>query len=180
MAIIILALSLLLGGCASRTETRLYENQRELSDSVLSFSAHVLSEGDGQLWEFSAAVEAAGEEGSMSLTAPSLLQGVRLRWGSESTLEYEDVVMALPELNGEGLSPASVLPLFCEVLQRGYLLRYRQDREGITAFFGLDHENELAVRYDTALTPQVLEYYVGGERRMWAEISDFTIEKRQR
>ena len=178
MAIIILCLSLLLGGCGGSTEARLYARQEELAASDLSFSAELCSLGDGQLWAFSAAVEAKGEEGSMSLSAPSLLQGVRLRWGRGVTMEYEDVVMALPDLNEEGLSPASVLPLFCEVLQRGWLLRYRQDREGITAFYGLDNENELAVRYDEALVPQFLEYYVGGERRMWAEITDFNIGER--
>ena len=178
MAIIILCLSLLLSGCASRTEERLYARQEELTDAALGFSAQVCALCDSSAWEFTAEVEAKGEEGSMSLSAPSLLQGVRLRWGKGVTMEYEDVVMALPDLNEEGLSPASVLPLFCEVLQRGWLLRYRQDREGITAFYGLDNENELAVRYDEALVPQFLEYYVGGERRMWAEITNFTIEKR--
>ena len=178
MAIIVLCLSLLLGGCAQRTEERLYTLQEELTDAELSFSARVCALCDQSVWEFSADVEAKGGEGSMSLSAPSLLQGVRLRWGEGTTIEYEDVVMALPDLNEEGLSPASVLPLFCEVLQRGWLLRYRQDREGVTAFYGLDHENELAVRYDESLVPQFIEYYVGGERRMWAEITNFNVRKR--
>ena len=178
MALIILCFSLLLSGCTSRTEERLYERQKELTSAELSFAAHVYSLGEGAVWEFSADVQAAGQEGSMSLSAPSLLQGVRLRWGAETGMEYGDVVMALPDLNEEGLSPASVLPLFCEVLQRGYLLRYRQDKEGVTAFYGLNNGNELAVRYDTAWKPQFLEYYVGGERRMWAEITDFNIGER--
>lgn len=178
MALIVLAFSLLLTGCTNRTEERLYARQEEFSASALSFSAQVCALSEGEAWEFSASVNAEGRDGSMSLSAPELLQGVTLRWGAETGMEYGDVVMALPDLNEEGLSPASVLPLFCEVLQRGYLLRYRQDKEGVTAFYGLNNENELAVRYDTAWKPQFLEYYVGGERRMWAEITDFNIGER--
>lgn len=178
MALIVLALSLLLTGCTNRTEERLYERQKELTDAEMSFSARICALCEGEAWEFSAAVEATGRDGSMSLSAPELLRGVTLRWGAETGMEYGDVVMALPDLNEEGLSPASVLPLFCEVLQRGYLLRYRQDKEGVTAFYGLNNENELAVRYDAAWSPRFLEYYVGGERRMWAEITDFNIGER--
>ena len=178
MALIILAFSLLLSGCVSRTEEQLYARQEEFSQSALSFSTRVCAVCDGEAWEFSAAVEADGPEGSMRLSAPELLRDVTLRWGAETGMEYGDVVMALPDLNEEGLSPASVLPLFCEVLQRGYLLRYRQDKEGVTAFYGLNNENELAVRYDAAWSPRFLEYYVGGERRMWAEITDFYIGDR--
>ncbi len=181
MALYLLLFSLLLSGCTSRTENRLYEMQAHHARSSLSFSAHVYSLGEGAVWEFSALVRSSGmEEGAMTLSAPTLLEGVTLRWGEETGIEYGDVVLALPDLYEEGPSPASVLPLFCRVLREGWLLRYRQDREGVTACYGLDDGCELSIRYDKAFIPRFVEYYAEGERRMWAEITEFITETEEK
>lgn len=175
MAFAILIFSLLLSGCSSGTEERLLQRQTDLSSGVMRFHACVSTLTEGALWEFAGDVRAGGEEGELTLTDPEEIAGVRVSWGERMELSYDGAVLVLPTL-GEEQSPVSSLPLLCAVLQRGWLLRYSESGERVTAVYGLDGGEELWVYYDSALVPTAAELYVDSRRCLWMEITNFTLE----
>ena len=117
-----LTLSLLsLTGCGrERAILSEYEDfSKRLSNAeTLSFTAQVRAEYEHKTARFTLEYSESGGAGAVTVTAPALIAGIRAQVERNGTkLEYGDVSLDTGDLNDQGLSPMSSLPLLIKALR---------------------------------------------------------------
>lgn len=128
-----------------------------------------------------------GGEMVLTVVEPALLKGItaRLKDG-EGMLEYDGAGVSVGPLDEEGLNPISALPAILTQLTRGYMAQCdwdgREEERVLRIHFRHPDKQELeGTEYTLWFHPEshVLlrgEVSVGGQRRLTAVFTDFTME----
>ena len=115
---------LLLAGCGER-EAKLERRFAAFRDAVLgaasiTFRAELTADFGGTAESYVLDAAYDGRETAVTVVEPRLLAGVtaRARWG-ETTVEYGGVMLGMGELDADGLTPASALPVLLQAMAGG-------------------------------------------------------------
>lgn len=122
---------LLLGGCSrslvdEAEQMALDARARYLAAPGLTATWDITADYGERVFSCRLAVEhTAGEETSLRVLEPELLQGVTARLqDGESLLEFDGVVLDTGSISPEGQSPLDCVPFFLKELQSGYLSQW--------------------------------------------------------
>ncbi len=115
---------LLLAGCGER-EAKLERRFGAFREAVLgaasvTFRGSLTADFGGTAETYVLDVSYDGRETAVTVVEPRLLAGVtaRARWG-ETTVEYGGVMLGMGELDADGLTPASALPVVLQAMAGG-------------------------------------------------------------
>ena len=173
----LLCAALLLTGCGTKPEERIIAWRDSLNGNSFRFEADVTALEEERTWRFSADVESRGGETALRITEPEEIAGITLRSGERDTLEYDGAVLVLPDVTGDGVTPAAALPLLCTALRSGRLLRCADTREGgMTAELREDESKTWVVKWDGNMTPLSAELTENGQTILYCNIRAFSPE----
>lgn len=172
---------LLLGGCGER-EAKLetgFDSFRQAVTVAERISAGVELTADygGTAAEYTLRVEYDGQETVMEILEPELIAGVKAtaKWG-ETSISYESVLLAAGELDEEGLTPMSALPVILKAMASGYkeLLWWEDDYITARLYAGETSVCTLWLDGDT-LSPVAAEISSDGRRVISCRFTDWEI-----
>lgn len=169
---LLLCVCLLLGGCASKNETRFRgfsEALRGRSDLVVT--AEVRAEYDEQSCSFTLRCTEDGQGGcTVEVLEPELIRGVKARMSADGTkLVYEEVAVD----TGEGdaaLSPMGALPLLLRALRDGALDSAWTENGSCAVSLRPDDGVELTVLFDGEMKPDYAEVTQNGKGVLFIKI----------
>ena len=171
----LLALGLLLGGCANRNEAQFRAFSSELRGrSDLCLTAEVRAEFDDKSCAFTLRCTEDGEGGcTVEVLEPELIRGVKARMSADGTkLVYDDV--AVDTGGGDAaLSPMWALPLLLRALRDGALGSAWSEGGNCAVSLSPDDGVELTVLFDADMRPDYAEVTHEGKAVLFIKISDF-------
>ena len=174
---LLLILSVLLGGCANKGETRFREFSEELrARSDLELTAEVRAEYDDRSCTFTLRCCEDGQGGcTVEVLEPELIRGVKARVSADGTkLVYDSVSVDTGGDGGTGLSPMGALPLLLRSL-RGGALDSAWKEDGSCAV-RLVPEDDIAVTvlFDADMKPETAEIEYAGKGVLFLDITEFS------
>jgi hypothetical protein len=181
LALLLMIPLLLLPGCGEREETMQdsFDAFREavtLAQHISTQAALTADYGD-TVQSYTLAVDYDGQETVMEVIEPALLAGVKARaqWG-QSSIEYDNVLLAAGELDEEGLTPVSAVPAMLQAMASGYveLLWWEEPYIAVRLYVGEASACTLWLEPET-LTPVHGEIVADGRRVLSCEFTDWEI-----
>lgn len=128
------------------------------------FTAEVTADLGSEVFESTLACSVTPEQIAMEVLSPELIAGVTATAAAgtgETALEYGRVQLAVGKQDAPG--PFSALPLLCEALRSGHVIRAWSEEGLIAAEFYAGDEYGLTVWFtESDLTPVHAEFYSGG------------------
>lgn len=128
---------LLLTGCAGggggnkAEEEALTLRTTYLEADGFSGKAELTADYGQRVCQYQVDVE-AGEETTLTITAPDTVAGITARAVEGNTfLDYEDLVLETGPLDPEGLSPMSAVPALLEAVKSGYITACSFPEDGV-------------------------------------------------
>lgn len=122
IALLTLMMTLLLAGCGGQEEAEFEAWRQEALAAPLHFDAALTVVSETGETAYSAACRYAAGETEVTLTAPELLAGVRVRCGADGgELAYDGAILLLPAAAFSGMDPCAALPRLMEALETGRL-----------------------------------------------------------
>lgn len=141
----------------------------------ICFTAEVSSDLGSEVFHCTLACTATPEEVAMEVLTPDNIAGVTATAAAgETALEYGSVQLVFGAPDAAG--PFSALPLLCEALRTGHVIRAWSEDELVAAEFYAGDERGLTVWFsESGLTPVCAELYNGADGRLLVrcEIRDF-------
>ena len=123
----VLMMTLLLTGCGGTgvsegEQLALTIRGEFLAAQGCSATAEITADYGQRVYQYTMEVSGAGEEMTLTLTAPDTVAGITARLkGEDSLLEYEELVLETGPLNPAGLTPVSAVPALLEAVRSGYI-----------------------------------------------------------
>jgi hypothetical protein len=181
LAFLLMIPLLLLPGCGEREETMqdsldAFRQAVTLAEHI-SFQAALTADYGDTVQSYTLAVDYDGQETVMEVLEPTLLAGVQARAkGGESSIAYDNVLLAAGALDAQGLTPVSAVPAMLTAMASGYveLLWWEDGYIAARLYVGDDCACTLWLEPDT-LTPVHGEIISGGRRVLSCELTDWTI-----
>ncbi len=173
----LLALALLLSGCGgSAAEARFRSFSEDLAArDALRFTAKLRAEYPDRSVAFK--LQYALESGQQTVTVlePESIRGIRARiLPGETKLEYEELILDTGDLNRDGLTPLSALPVLVETLRDGHLDSHWQAGEQPVYQLILTDDLCAQVRFaPDPMTPVYAELFCDDRAAVYCEISDW-------
>jgi hypothetical protein len=181
LALLLMIPLLLLPGCGEREET-MQERFGDFRQAVtlaqhISVQAALTADYGDTVQSYTLAVDYDGQETVMQVIEPDLLAGVtaRVQWG-ETSLEYDNVLLAAGTLDDQGLTPVSAVPAMLQAMASGYVeLVWGEDGYMAARLYVSDSSVcTLWLEPDT-LTPVYGELASDGKRVLSCEFTDWEI-----
>ena len=173
---LLLILSVLLGGCASKGETRFREFSEELrARSDLELTAEVRAEYDDRSCTFTLRCCEDGQGGcTVEVLEPELIRGVKARVSADGTkLVYDSVSVDTGGDGGTGLSPMGALPLLLRALRTGALDSVWKE-DGCPAVRLVPEDGiGVTVLFDGDMTPTCAEIDREGRAVLFLDVTEF-------
>lgn len=113
----------MLSACGGRTGEAEFESFRASlgGETQITMTADVTAETDTNADAYTLKCVSTPQESAVEVLAPEIIAGVKARMTEgSSTLEYDGLMLGVPELTGDGLSPVSALPRILSALREGY------------------------------------------------------------
>ena len=174
--LLLLALGLLLGGCANKNEASFRAFSAELRErSELAVTAEVRAEFDDRSCTFTLRCTEDGEGGcTVEVLEPELIRGVKARMSADGTkLVYED--LAVDTGGGDAaLSPMGALPYLCRALRDGALGSAWTEKGDLAVSLLPDDGVELTVLFDADRKPDYAELTHEGRGVLFIRILEFS------
>ena len=177
----VLMITLLLAACGGAAVEEQVEARRDALGAAeqISFTAEVTADLGSEVFESTLACTATPEGVTMEVISPELVAGVTATAGAgETALEYGSVQLLVGAIDAPG--PFSALPLLCEALRSGHVIRAWSEDGLVAAEFYAGDERGLTVWFTgDGLTPAHAELYSGsadGRALVRCEIRDFVVE----
>ena len=180
----VLMITLLLAACGGGAvlEERVEARRDALAAAErISFTAEVTADLGSEVFESTLACTATPEGVTMEVISPELIAGVTATataGAGETAMEYGSVQLLVGATDAPG--PFSALPLLCEALRTGHVIRAWSEDGLVAAEFYAGDERGLTVWFDeSGLTPVHAEFYSGsadGHVDVRCEIRDFIVE----
>ena len=93
-----------------------------LEMTACTATAEITADYGQRVYQYTMSVESAGEETVLTLAAPETVAGITARLkGKDSLLEYDGIAVETGPMDGEGLTPVSVVPVLLETAKSGYI-----------------------------------------------------------
>lgn len=172
----LLALGLLLGGCANKNEAEFRAFSSELRGrSDLSVTAEVRAEYDDRSCAFTLRCAEDGEGGcTVEVLEPELIRGVKARMSAGGTkLVYEDVAVDTGG-GGADLSPMGALPLLLRALREGALDSAWREDGRLAVSLRPEDGVELTVLFDADTKPDYAEVTHEGRGVLFIQMLEFS------
>ena len=173
---LLLILSVLLGGCANKGETRFREFSEELrARSDLELTAEVRAEYDDRSCTFTLRCCEDGQGGcTVEVLEPELIRGVKARVSADGTkLVYGSVSVDTGGDGGTGLSPMGALPLLLRALRTGALDSVWKE-DGCPAVRLVPEDGiGVTVLFDGDMTPTCAEIDREGQAVLFLDVTEF-------
>ncbi len=133
--------------CGGDTQEQYYQQALKARTQYLGLQqgtslCHITADYGQRVYDFSLVLTLSRDQdqqlvSTLTLTAPEEIAGISVTaQGGSSQLRWEGMILETGDLNQEGLSPVSAIPLFLETLCSGYL-------ESVTMTEKLTQENPL-------------------------------------
>ena len=175
---LLLAISLLLSGCAGKNEEKRFAafseslSQRE----TISFSADLRAEYAERTLEFSLDYERDAEGQTVSVRKPERISGIRAHIAPGSgTLEYEGLILDTGPLDPYGLTPMNALPKLVETLCTGHLDSVWEENASLVCHLVLDDHLSASVWFEPqSMTPNYAELQSGDTVHIFCTIHDWS------
>lgn len=172
----LLALSLLLCGCANRAHDRgqiFAEGLGARRD--LAFTAEVRAEYEDRSFSFTLSCQENEEGCTVMVLAPDMLKGVKARLNAgESQLSYEEVTLDTGPLDRYGLSPLSSLPTLLRAVREGHMDSAWIEGEQCVGEWILEDGLSAQVWFEgDSLTPTHAELISDGRVTVFMDITDW-------
>ena len=178
----VLMITLLLTACGGAALEEQVEARRDALGNAeqISFTAEVTTDLGSEIFESTLACTATPERVAMEVISPELVAGVTATataGAGETALEYGSVQLLVGAIDAPG--PFSALPLLCEALRTGHVIRAWSEDGLVAAEFYAGDERGLTVWFtEDGLTPAHAEFYSSADGRadVRCEIRDFVME----
>lgn len=174
---LLLALSLLLGGCGKQNAARYESFAGELRErSDLELTAELRAEYDDRSMSFTLRYTDEPDGGCcVEVLEPEIIRGVKARLSAEgASLGFESVSVDTGDDGGTGLSPMGALPLLVRAL-RSAPLDSAWTEEGRLAVRLIPEDGiELCVLFDADMKPDYAEISHEGKTVLFADITSFS------
>ncbi len=142
LLIVILSLIITTGCTASKVEqaheSALLARSAYLAMERATGICHVHADYGERIYDFSLVLTLEQGETTQVLTAPTELVGISVTQsgtGTESRLVWEDLILETGDLDPQGLSPVTAVPLLLETLSTGYLEGATLKEQGVLVLY---------------------------------------------
>ena len=173
---LLLALGLLLGGCANKNEARFRTFSEELRGrNDLSVTAEVRAEYDDRSCTFTLRCTEDGKGGcTVEVLEPELIRGVKARMSADGTkLVYDDV--AVDTGGGDAaLSPMGALPLLLRAMREGALDSAWNEKGCLAVSLRPEDDVEITVLFDADTKLDYAEVTHEGKAVLFIRILEFS------
>ena len=128
--------TLLLAGCGKAGGNEAEELALAIRGEYLAMEGcaaqvSVTADYGQRVYQYELALEEAGEEAVLTLSAPDTVAGLTARLsGEDSFLEFDGVSVETGPLDGEGLTPVSAVPALLEAARSGYITACAMEEDG--------------------------------------------------
>ena len=154
---LLLVICLLLSGCGSRANEKLFTDfSAELAArESLSFSAELRAEYADRTLNFVLDYQKDAEGQTVSVREPERIAGIKAHLSpGSSTLEFEGLILDTGPLDPYGLSPMNALPTLVEALSAGHLDSQWEENGTLVCHLILDDHLSASVWFEPdSMTP---------------------------
>ena len=174
---LLLLCALLLTGCgSSAAENRYRAFSEELAArDTLYFTARLQAEYPDKSVTFKLRYALADGDQTVTVVEPDSIAGIRARLlPGETLLEYDDLILDTGNLDKNGLSPMSALPVLVEAMRSGHLDSHWQEGDSPAVKLILADDMSVTVRFQPdSMTPAYAELLSDSTVTVRCEISDW-------
>lgn len=152
--------------------------QRLGAASGIRIAADVTADAGEDVWEFSLVLTADADGCTVEVTAPAEIAGVRAHTDAEGTsIEYDGLMLAVPELAESGLTPVTALPMLLAALKDGFAEGAWSEGGGYAVSLVTDGGTTATVLLTEDGSPEYAEFISSADGRVLAacEITEFTL-----
>ena len=173
----VLMITLLLSACGGAALEEQVEARRDALGAAecIRFTAEVTSDLGNEVFACTLACASTPERVTMEVLSPEIIAGVTASAAAgETALEYGSVQLAVGAADAPG--PFSALPLLCEALRTGHVIRVWREDGLVAAEFYAGDDYGLTVWFtESGLVPVHAELYGSADGRVLVrcEIRDF-------
>ena len=184
----VLMTTLLLAGCGRAGVSEAEELALTIRGEYLAMEdctarASITADYGSRVYQYEMAVAAAGEETTLTLTAPETVAGLTARQsGEDGFLEFDGLSVETGPMNEDGLTPVSALPALLEAARSGYMTACALEENGTVLRVDCGEPSgsagtgtEITLWFDASTHALVRgEVSVDGFRVILCEFSEFT------
>lgn len=180
IAALMMTLALLTACGAQRGEEEFEAFRAQLTAAAqTTLTAEVTAQEPDAASDYTLSCVSAPEGCTLTVLAPDVIAGVKAHMtDGSSTLEYDGLLLGLPELTGDGLSPLSALPRILAALRDGYAETIWRQNGCLAAEIKPDDTVTITVWFDDGGVPARAEIASQSDGRVLitCDITEFSME----
>ena len=130
---LVLMMTLLLAACsASAGDTEKFVELRErVTLGKITAKVEIRADFGNKTQSYTIEYSQNGESARMGILEPELLRGITARVeGTDSSVEFDGLILDTGELDGNGLTPVSALPAIIESIKNGHIEAVWREKDG--------------------------------------------------
>ncbi len=171
----------LLCGCADKGE----EGFNQLAQSIgeaqsVSFTAEVTAEYADKTAQFTLKLDKSSDAITVEVLKPESVKGIKARViDGTAQLEYDGAILDIGELNDEGLSPMSALPVLLDAMQNGHIDIVWTDGDCTAARIIPSDDISITLWLDGELKPTNAEISCEEKTAVFVNIQNWEVSKNE-